>query len=318
MAVAIELHNVTKIFEQGTKNEFLAVDSLDITVNEGQVFGFLGPNGAGKTTILKMICGLITQTRGSIRLNGYDISTQRYNAMHQIGVVLEGARNIYWQLSPLENLFYYGRLKGYFGKELNDRAVMLLHDLGLWECRYDLVGDFSRGTQQKVAIACALIANPSIVLFDEPTLGLDVQSARAVKNWIIKLAQEQGRTIIITTHQLDIAERLCSQIAMINKGRLIAHKPIHEFLNLFREENYKIHVEGSLNDEQACFFSQSGFTIDQQNDATVFSGKLSTPQEFYSAIEKIQASGLSLVSVAKVANNLEEVFVQLISQNQQR
>ncbi len=315
MAVAIELKKVSKIFEQGTKEEFKAVDSLDITINEGQVFGFLGPNGAGKTTILKMICGLITQTHGSIRLNGFDINTHRYNAMHQIGVVLEGARNIYWQLSPLENLLYYGRLKGYFGKELYDRALMLLHDLEIWDCRFDLVGDFSRGTQQKVAIACALIANPSIVLFDEPTLGLDVQAARTVKNWIIKLAQEQGRTIVITTHQLDIAEQLCGQIALINKGRLIAYKPLQEFLTLFNQEYYQIKVEGLLNGEQANFFSQFGFTIDQQNDKTVFSGKLSTAQEFYSVIEKIKATGLSLVSFAKVTNNLEEVFVQLISQN---
>lgn len=315
MAVAIELKNVSKIFELGTKDEFKAVDNLNISIDAGQIFGFLGPNGAGKTTILKMICGLITQTQGAIRLNGFDINSQRYDAMHQIGVVLEGARNIYWQLSPLENLFYYGRLKGYFGKVLYDRALMLLHDLEIWDCRHDLVGDFSRGTQQKVAIACALIANPSIVLFDEPTLGLDVQSARTVKSWITKLAQEQGRTIVITTHQLDIAEQLCGHVAMINKGRLIAHRPIQEYLALFNQEYYQIKVEGSLKNEQTSFFSQSGFTIDRQNDKTVFSGKLSTPQEFYLVIEKIKAHGLSLVSIAKVANNLEEVFVQLISQN---
>lgn len=315
MAVAIELKDVSKIFEPGTKNEFKAVDSLDITINEGQVFGFLGPNGAGKTTILKMICGLITQTSGFIRLNGYDVSTNRYNAMHQIGVVLEGARNIYWQLSPLENLLYYGRLKGYFGKELNDRAVMLLHDLKIWDCRYDLVGDFSRGTQQKVAIACALIANPSIVLFDEPTLGLDVQAARTVKNWIIKLAQEQGRTIVITTHQLDIAEQLCGHIALINKGRLIAHKSIHEYLNLFKQDYYQIKVEGVWQNEQGNFFSEFGFKVDQQNDKTIFSGKLASQQELISVIEKIKGTGLSLALAAKVTNNLEEIFIQLISQN---
>lgn len=315
MAIAIELKNVSKIFEQGTKDEFHAVSSLDITINEGQIFGFLGPNGAGKTTILKMICGLIRQTEGSIRLNGFDVNTDRYNAMHQIGVVLEGARNIYWQLSPLENLLYYGRLKGYFGKELYNRAVMLLHDLELWDCRFDIVGDFSRGTQQKVAIACALVANPSIILFDEPTLGLDVQAARIVKNWIIKLAQEQGRTIVITTHQLDIAEQLCDRVAMIHKGRLISQKPIHEYLNLFKQESYQIKVEGLLSGEQAHLFCQSGFTINKHHDNTVFLGTFSNSQEFYSVLEKIKAHGLSLVSAAKVATNLEDVFVQLINQH---
>lgn len=316
MAVAIELKRLSKTFDQGNKEPFQAVNSLDLSISTGQVFGFLGPNGAGKTTTLKMMCGLITQTKGSIRLNGYDIITDRHNAMRQIGVVLEGARNIYWQLSASENLLYYGRLKGYSGKDLHNRATILLHDLELWDRRHELVGDFSRGTQQKVAIACALVANPPIVLFDEPTLGLDVQAARTVKKWITRLAQQEGKTIVLTTHQLDIAEQLCERVAIMNKGRLITHKPIDELLNLFKQELYQIKVAGYLSQEQSRLFNE--FTINQQDDKTILSGILSNPQELYLVIEKMKAQGLSLLSASKVNNNLEEVFVQLTDESKLR
>ncbi len=313
MAIAIELKKLSKIFEQGNKEQFQAVDSIDLSIQAGEVFGFLGPNGAGKTTMLKLICGLITQTQGTIKLNGYDITADRHNAMRQIGVVLEGARNIYWQLSTLENLLYYGRLKGFSGQELHDRATMLLHDLELWDCRYELVGDFSRGTQQKVAIACALVANPPIILFDEPTLGLDVQAARTVKKWITKLARDEGKTIVLTTHQLDIAEQLCDYVGIMNKGKLIAQKPVSEFLNLCSHTSYQIKLDGALNQTQSDLFPN--FIINQQDNKTILSGTLSSSQELYVLIEKIKENGLALLSASKVNNNLEEVFVLLMNQN---
>ncbi len=313
MAIAIELKKLSKVFEQGNKEQFQAVNSIDLAIHEGEVFGFLGPNGAGKTTMLKMICGLVTQTRGTIRLNGFDIVADRHQAMKQIGVVLEGARNIYWQLSAHENLLYYGRLKGVSGTPLYDRAAMLLHDLELWDCRHELVGDFSRGTQQKVAIACALVANPPIILFDEPTLGLDIHAARTVKKWIIKLARDEKKTIVLTTHQLDIAERLCDYIGIMNKGKLIAQKPIEEFLNLCSPTCYQIKLEGSLNKDQSDLFR--GFTINHQDNKTILSGTLSSSQELYVLIEKIKSNGLALLSASKVNNNLEEVFVHLMNQS---
>ena len=139
-----------------------------------------------------MICGLVIPTTGRVRVNGYDVARERSMAMRQIGAVLEGTRNVYWRLSAWENLMYFGRLKGYRGKALSDHAEQLLRGLDLWERRNDRVRMFSRGMQQKVAIACALVANPPIILLDEPTLGLDVQASRTVRDWIAKLAREQG------------------------------------------------------------------------------------------------------------------------------
>src|SRR6266508_69921 len=153
-----------------------------------EVAGLLGPNGAGKTTIIKMICGLILPSAGTIRLNRYDVARQRAAAVRQIGAVLEGSRNVYWPLSAWQNLLYFGRLKGLRAAEIKPRAERLLTDLDLWDRRDETVGSFSRGMQQTVAIAAALITDPPIILLDEPTLGLDVEAARTVREWIAHLA----------------------------------------------------------------------------------------------------------------------------------
>ena len=206
---AIEMISLSKTYPKRKGPPVQAVVDLSLAIPPGQVFGFLGPNGAGKTTTIKMMCGLVTPTTGVARLNGYDVSTRRGDAMRQVGVVLEGTRSVYWRMSAWENLMYSGRLKGRRGKELKARAEWLLEELDLWDRRKDTVREFSRGMQQKVSIACALVADPPIVLLDEPTLGLDVQSARTVKEWIRRLASEQGKTVLLTTHQLDMAQELC-------------------------------------------------------------------------------------------------------------
>ena len=135
--------------------------------------------------------------------NGYNVAREHSIAMQQLGAVLEGTRNVYWRLTAWENLMYFGRLRGYYGKKLAIRAEQILRELDLWDRRKDLVRTFSRGMQQKVAIACSLITDPPIVLLDEPTLGLDIQASRTVKEWITLLAREQNKTVVLTTHQLD-------------------------------------------------------------------------------------------------------------------
>src|SRR5581483_11741726 len=157
---AIEVTSLSKIYPIAHRETVTAVDDVNLVVEAGQVFGFLGANGAGKTTTIKMMCGLIAPTTGQVRIGGYDVSRERSAAMRQIGAVLEGTRNIYWRLTAWQNLMYFGHLKGSVGKELKARAEALLRELDLWERRNDTLRTFSRGMQQKVAIACALIGNP--------------------------------------------------------------------------------------------------------------------------------------------------------------
>ena len=231
---AIQVHGLAKTYRRRGRPPIHAVRPLDLEVPRGQIFGFLGPNGAGKTTTIKMLCGLIAPDAGSVRLNGYDVRRQRSGAMRQIGAVLEGTRNVYWRLSAQQNLAYFAGIRGCSPDVARERGERLLRDLDLWERRDDMLYTYSRGMQQKVAIACALVADPPIVLLDEPTLGLDVRSARTVREWVVKLAREQGRTVVLTTHQLDMAQAVCDRVAIMRDGALIANQPTRELLARFR------------------------------------------------------------------------------------
>lgn len=305
---AIEIRNLKKQYQRSKRETILAVNDLSLTIEPGQVFGFLGANGAGKTTTIKMICGLVRPTSGEIQLNGYHVSKQRGNAMRQIGAVLEGTRNVYWRLSAWENLMYFGRLKGISGKLLKQRGQVLLEELDLWERRDDKIRTFSRGMQQKVAIACALISDPPIVLLDEPTLGLDVKAAHTVKQWILQLAKERQKTIILTTHQLDMAQVVCDRVAIINKGQLITNQPIGELLSLFRKSFYEIKVRGHLNGNIPQLTAES--TLREEDNNTILSAEITNSSELFGLIDEVRNSGLQLISVTPSEPDLEEVFMK--------
>jgi ABC-2 type transport system ATP-binding protein len=306
---AIEIKSLSKEYGRG-QHVVQAVKNIHLTVPAGQVFGFLGANGAGKTTTIKMICGLITPTTGRICINGYDVARERAMVMRQIGAVLEGTRNIYWRLSAWQNLMYFGRLKGCPRKAMITRAERLLQELDLWDRRYDPVRLFSRGMQQKVAIACALITDPPIVLLDEPTLGLDIQAARTVKEWIARLVNEQGKTVILTTHQLDMAQELCHRVAIMRKGTLLADQPLAELLHLFRQEYYQIKVQGLLT--HSLPEQYQNFTLKTDDTTTLLSGPVDQQSALYGLLSHVSQLGLPLISVERAEPNLEEVFVHLI------
>ncbi|HEY1349723.1 MAG TPA: ABC transporter ATP-binding protein [Ktedonobacteraceae bacterium] len=313
-AAAIEVEALSKEYRQ-KRTVVQAVKGLNLTVPAGQIFGFLGANGAGKTTAIKMICGLVTPTTGSIRVNGYDVIRERGMAMRQIGAVLEGTRNIYWRLSAWENLMYFGRLKGCSRKERQARARQLLQELDLWERCDDPVRLFSRGMQQKVAIACALIADPPIVLLDEPTLGLDIQAARTVKEWVSKLANERGKTVILTTHQLDMAQSLCHRVAIMRKGDLLADQPLTELLHLFQQEHYQIKIGGLLAEPYPGWCDS--FSIEVEDGVTTLSGAIEDQRTVTELLAQLNRLPLTLLSLERVAPSLENVFIRLLEEKKE-
>jgi ABC-2 type transport system ATP-binding protein len=310
---AIRLEGLSKTYQQRNGAPIEAVKGLSLSVPKGQVFGFLGPNGAGKTTTIKMICALVRPTTGTAHVNGHDVWQQRSAAMRKIGAVLEGTRNVHWPLSAWDNLVYFGHLKGVRGRALGARAEQLLRELELWERRTDLVRTFSRGMQQKVAVACALIADPSIVLLDEPTLGLDVEAARAVKDLVGRLAREQGKTVVLTTHQIDMAQELCSQVAIMSRGRIITDRPVEELLEVFAEEHYQIRVEGRLPADAAPRFE--GLSIEEENGNTVLSGPIANQGALYDILGRLRELDLPLISASRAEPDLEEVFVRMLDRD---
>ncbi|HEU4325727.1 MAG TPA: ABC transporter ATP-binding protein [Roseiflexaceae bacterium] len=288
----------------------VSVDGLTLTIPQGQILGLLGPNGAGKTTTIKMLCGLITPTRGRIDVNGFDLRRQRSAAMRQIGAVLEGTRNIYWRLSALQNLLYFGRLKGCSSAEIKGRSEQLLRRLGLWERRDDPVALFSRGMQQKVAIACALISDPPILLLDEPTLGLDVDAARVIKAWLPELARG-GKTILLTSHELDTVEEVCERVVILRKGVVVADQFVGELLKTFRTERYQITIDGPIDDSLLPPLRDAVWS--RVDDGMLLSIALDRDQSIYSVLDQVRSAGQTLISVQRVEPDLEDVFIQLTS-----
>ena len=307
---AIEIESLSKTYRK-SRRPMNAVAGIDLSVEAGQVFGLLGPNGAGKTTTIKMMCGLVTPSSGSVRLNGYDVARQRRHAMAQIGVVLEGTRNVYWRLSTWQNLLYFGRLKGQRGDAFRSRAEWLIKNFDLWDRRNDEVRELSRGMQQKVAVACALVADAPIILLDEPTLGLDVQAARLVKKWIGQLVAESGKTVVLTTHQIDMAQELCQRVAIMSGGRIVSDGPVDELLGRFESDSYQVRLDGRLDGQEHAF---GDLTITEVDGETVLSGPIADQAELHRVLDRVRELGLPLVSVGRIVPDLEEVFVQMLEE----
>lgn len=198
-----------------------AVDSLSLKVPSGIIFGFLGPNGAGKTTTIRMLLGLVDPTHGKAEVLGFETRTQSDEIRARTGVLLEHP-GIYEHLSAEENLEFYGRIWNLSASERRSRIKELLTRIGLWERRTELAGKWSKGMKQKLALARALLHHPPLVLLDEPTAGLDVMAAVAVRDDLATLASSEGVTVFLTTHNMVEAERLCAQVAVIRKGSLVA------------------------------------------------------------------------------------------------
>mgnify|MGYP001354396741 CR=1 FL=1 len=306
---AIGLSGLTKRYRRGN-GWFTAVDDVTLTVPAGEVIGLLGPNGAGKTTTIKMACGLVLPTAGTIRISGYDIGRQRASAVRQIGAVLEGSRNVYWPLTAWQNLIYFGRLKGLRAREIKPRAERLLTDLGLWERRNETVGSYSRGMQQKVAIAATLITDPPVILLDEPTIGLDVEAARTVKDWIAHLAADEGKTIVLTTHQLPIVQELADRIAVIRNGTIIADLPTADLLARFAEDRFEVRVAGLLHRFAGAL--PTGARAEADTGATRVTLRDADQRQLADFLAELRAKDIPLLSVTQARPGLEEIFLRLI------
>jgi ABC-2 type transport system ATP-binding protein len=198
-----------------------AVNGLTLEVPQGTVFGFLGPNGSGKTTTINLLLGLIAPTSGGADVLGFDVGTQADEVREHCGALLDYT-GLYEQLSAEANLEFYARVWRMPEADRRERIKQLLTHIGFWDRRGERVGHWSRGMRQKLAIARALVHRPSLVFMDEPTAGLDVMAANAVRDDLASLAADEGVTVFLTTHNMTEAERLCSQVAVIREGRLIA------------------------------------------------------------------------------------------------
>ena len=219
--IAIATQQLTRKFGSLT-----AVDGIDLRVQAGQFFGFLGPNGAGKSTTIKMLTGLLAPTSGRMDLLGLDFQSHLVDVKRQIGVVPEGM-GLFDRLTGKEYLQFVGRMYGLDRATTSNRAEELLEFMQLADREKSLVADYSHGMQKKLALAAAVIHGPRILFLDEPFEGVDALAAGALKSLLGRMT-ERGVTIFLTSHVLEIVERLCSHVAIIHKGRLVAQGSLEE------------------------------------------------------------------------------------------
>lgn len=212
---AIEVKELTKFF-----GSLLAVDHVSFEVKGKEIFGLLGPNGAGKTTTIRMICGMLRPTSGTVVIAEFDVSQKPQEVKRRIGLVPD-ISNLFGELSARVNLEFMGKLYGLDKKTRRERIDQVLELFQLKERQNDLVKYYSKGMHRRLTIAAALLHQPEILIMDEPTSGLDAQTARLVREIILNLNKE-GRTILLTTHQIDEADRLVQRVGIIDHGRLIA------------------------------------------------------------------------------------------------
>ncbi|WEZ07802.1 ABC transporter ATP-binding protein [Priestia flexa] len=217
----IELKNVSKLFVE-KKEKIQAVQSVNVTVKKGEVVGLLGENGAGKTTLLRMISTVMEPSEGSILIDGINIHKEPSKVKKRMGVLFGGETGLYDRLTARENLSYFAKFYGMSKHETKVRIEELAKRFGMRDYLDRRVGGFSKGMRQKVAIARTLLHNPDVILFDEPTTGLDITSANMFRE-LVRSLKKEGKTIIFSSHIMEEVEQLCESVIMIHKGQMVYH-----------------------------------------------------------------------------------------------
>jgi ABC-2 type transport system ATP-binding protein len=289
-------------FYRSRNKAVAAVHNVSLQIGAGEVLAFLGPNGAGKTTTIKMIAGLILPDAGKVKIVGRDPHRDA-KALRSIGAVLEGNRNVYWRLTPEENLEYFGVLRGLSQRVARQRSQTLLERFELQDKRQVLTQTLSRGMQQKLAIAVALIHEPQLLLLDEPTLGLDVEATQSVKRLVREIAAE-GRAILLTTHQLDIAEELSDRVAIINQGEIVVEEPTSHLIRQFSGTAYSVELEHPLDAERCRKIASMGAVV---NPMQIY---LPSPELLYPVLDILRP--LPIVRIEKEQAKLAEIFLKLV------
>jgi len=288
-------------------DDFVAVENLNIHVEPGEVFGFLGPNGAGKTTTVRMLTSLIHPSNGWANVNGFVVGEQDDQIRRSVGLLTE-TPGMYDSLSAIYNLMIYANL--YEVIQPKEQVEKYLRLLGLWERRFDLVGMFSKGMRQKLAIARALLHEPRVLFLDEPTAGLDPEAAQLVRNFISEL-KEEGRTIFICTHNLEEADRLCDRIAVFKNRLLVMDSPAKLRAQLYGRK-IVIHLT-SIDPAWISKISAFPFVNETHNVDNKIIVTLENPEQHNpSIINLLVQEGAMIQFVGELRHSLEDVYLQLV------
>jgi len=294
-----------------TFGEVIALEDINIQAKSNSVLGLIGSNGAGKTTFIKCCCGLTIPSSGSIMIGKEKISQGSLEYLKDIGAVLEGNRNIYHNLTILENLHYFGGLRGLSKKVIDARSEYLLELFDLKTKAHTQCGSLSRGMQQKVSIICALLHQPKILFLDEPTLGLDYDASLAMKQAIREIVSDDT-VIIVTSHDLRFISDVCTELVVIQRGKIIYQGDVASIRKLSDHSNLVIKITpNSKNPEISQFINLSTF----DKDSGVYQFKITSSKDIYDLIEKMQVQNIEIENITQRDYALEDLYIYLNKQD---
>lgn len=315
MEPIIEVKNLMKSYKKRKSKEYIqAVNDVSFTVNKGEILGLLGPNGAGKTTTIKMICGLLIPDTGTITINGMNNREKRLGALKHISAVLEGNRNLYWRLTVRENLEYFAGNRGVSRKEVSNQIDDLLESFNLKGKEKELVNRLSRGMQQKLAIAVAMLADSDVILLDEPTLGLDVETGYEVRELLRTIVNDYKRTIIISSHDMNVIQDLCDRTVIINDGKIVVDDKVENLMKLFEVRAYTITLGDVLSEQQQHILQQKfpEYEYSTETMQPVLQIHLTQSDEIYDLFDVLKMENTPVESIDRNTINFEQIFMKIV------
>lgn len=312
MAAMIEVEQLVRHF-----GPVRAVDGLTFTVDEGEVFGLLGPNGAGKTTTVRLLNGVLTPSAGKARVLGLDPVTQGCALRRQTGILTE-TPSLYERLTARDNLMTFGALYDMSEPELSHRVDEMLDFFQLSGRADDRVGEYSKGMKQRLALARALLHEPPLLFLDEPTAGLDPEAARHVTQMIEQLSHQKGRTVVLCTHNLSEAQRLCDRVAMMDQGRMPALGTLAELARtvwrgLWVDVEFKVPLAGAVVDELRAVRGVSDVQLDAARMAVRVDGDDVIP----AVVTRLAGHGAQIMRVDPRQPSLEDIYFELRDQRKE-
>lgn len=303
MTTALSIKQLKKVYSNG----FEALKGIDLKVEQGDFFALLGPNGAGKSTTIGIICSLVNKSSGTVEVFGNDIDKDFAAAKKEIGIVPQEF-NFHMFENPLDIVMNQAGFYGIPRKLARERAEYYLKKLGLWDKRKGTGRELSGGMKRRLMIARALVHNPRLLILDEPTAGVDIEMRRSMWEFLQEINQ-QGTTIILTTHYLEEAESLCRNIAIIDHGKIAEHSSMRELLSQLHREVFILDMASTLDGAPQL----DGFQCHLLEDGHTMEVEVEKAQDINQLFVLLSEQGIKVNSLRNKANRLEELFVNLVS-----
>ena len=319
-AAAVETKSLTRVFHPKKKKEgksVTALENVDLRIDRGELFGLLGPNGAGKTTLLKILSTLLLQTSGKAYVAGFDVETQYHEIRKRINMVSGGEISGYGLLTVKENLWMFTQFYGIKSSVALQRIDELLVRFGLLDKKDEKVRTLSTGQRQKMNVIRGFATDPEIIFLDEPTLGLDVNASRTIRDYILEWVREgENKTVLLTTHYMAEADQLCGRIAIIDDGRILACDTPENLKKLVRAST-TLKLDTTFLNNKQVLNSVKGvekftYTDDAERNMTSLRFVLDDEAAVSDIVSEIVANGARILGLRKTEPTLEDVFIKLV------